>query len=174
MYYQIFTMHWKILIHGNLHVACSAGGFLVGEWWFISFECFIYRHLGFAKCQELGKGWGREGPHHFPLSHLSAWLPVPLPCLLFCTCPNPPRFSNPRWWLINTRWNIHLLLAQVPAQLGVRTLQAEWQSVRKHSLFEIVWFQKMSISTPRKVIAGNSKGKGVNVFSFSKICYNLY
>ena len=40
------------------------------------------RHFGFTKRGELSA---------FPL---------------FCTRPNPPIFPKPRWWLIDTRWNI--------------------------------------------------------------------
>ena len=51
----------------------------------------------------------------FPSSftRLSACLPLPLPSPFFCSRPKPPQcFPNPRWRLINTRWNIQHSLAQ--------------------------------------------------------------
>ena len=90
------------------------------------------RHLGFAKCGELGRV--KESPPPPPPS--LAFLPDSWSLLCsFALAPSLQCFPNPRWRLINTRWNIQRSLAQ-----NTPALQKKWKKeVEKVVLVYTVW-----------------------------------
>ena len=128
----------KVALNTFQLLACSAGGLWPSDGlsrWSV-FSC----HLGFAKCGELGwvkegscgagKGWKKPPP-----SPSLTFLPDSNSLHCFTLAPSLQCFPNPRWRLINTRWNIQCLLTQntpaLPAKILLKVV-SQWARVPSH------------------------------------------